>query len=86
MSEAGVPGYDLMNWYGMVAPAATPPEAIKKLNAALVEVMAEPDVQKKLSAGGMEATSTTPAAFGQLMARERAKWDALAKKTGMKAE
>jgi tripartite-type tricarboxylate transporter receptor subunit TctC len=86
IAEAGIPGYDLMNWYGLVAPSGTPPEAIRRLNAALSEVMAQPDVQKKLAAGGMEATSTTPEAFGQLMARERAKWDALAKKSGMQAE
>ncbi len=86
MAEAGVPGYDLMNWYGMVAPAATPADIVAKLNAGLVKVMAQPDVRQRLEAAGMEATSSTPEQFRQLMASERAKWAALIAKAGIVAE
>ncbi|CAM4058298.1 tripartite tricarboxylate transporter substrate binding protein [Bordetella muralis] len=86
MAEAGVPGYDLMNWYGIVAPAGTPAPIIKQLNEALVEVMAQSDVRDRLAAGGMEATSSTPDGFGQLMATERAKWGKLVQQADMRAE
>ncbi|CAM4265240.1 LacI family transcriptional regulator [Bordetella tumbae] len=86
MAEAGVPGYDLMNWYGIVAPAGTPAPIIKQLNEALVEAMAQPDVRDRLAAAGMEATSSTPDGFGQLMATERAKWGKLVQQADMRAE
>lgn len=86
MAEAGVPGYDLMNWYGIVAPAGTPAPIIKQLNEALVETMAQPDVRDRLAAAGMEATSSTPDGFGQLMATERAKWGKLVQQADMRAE
>ncbi|OZI46439.1 tripartite tricarboxylate transporter substrate binding protein [Bordetella genomosp. 4] len=86
MAEAGVPGYDLMNWYGIVAPAGTPAPIIKQLNEALVEAMAQPEVRDRLAAAGMEATSSTPQGFGQLMATERAKWGKLVQQADMRAE
>lgn len=86
MAEAGVPGYDVMNWYGLVAPAGTPPEVIQRLNTALTAVMGQTDIRQRLEGGGMEATSSKPAEFNQLMAAERAKWAALIALIGMKAE
>lgn len=86
MAEAGVPGYDLMNWYGLVAPAGTPAEVIERLNAALVEIMNRSEIRQRLESAGMEATSSTPQEFNELMATERAKWAALIAKVGMKAE
>jgi tripartite-type tricarboxylate transporter receptor subunit TctC len=86
MAEAGVPDYDVMNWYGLVAPAGTPAEAINRLNTALVDIMSQPDIRQRLENAGMEATSSSPEQFNQLMATERAKWGALISKVGMKAE
>ncbi|QHI97136.1 tripartite tricarboxylate transporter substrate binding protein [Xylophilus rhododendri] len=86
IAEAGVPGYDLMNWYGMVAPVSTPKAIIAKLNAGMVKVMAQADVRQRLEAAGMEATSSTPEEFNKLMNGERAKWAALIAKVGMQAE
>ena len=86
MDEAGVPGYDVMNWYGIVAPAGTPAVAVDKLNNALNEIMSRPEIRTRLEGVGMEATSSTPAEFNQLMAGERAKWAALVVKVGMKAD
>ena len=86
MAEAGVPGYDLSNWYGMVAPAATPTAVVNKLNAALVQVMALPEVRNQLAGAGMEAVSSTPAGFGDHMAKERARWAALITKANIRAE
>jgi tripartite-type tricarboxylate transporter receptor subunit TctC len=86
MAEAGVPGYEAMNWYGIVTPTGTPAEAIQKMNAALREIMARPDVRTRLEGAGMEATSSTPAEFSQLIAGERTRWGALITKAGIKAE
>jgi len=86
MAEAGVPGYDLSNWYGMVAPASTPSTIVNKLNGALVKVMALPEVRAQLAGAGMEAVSSTSAGFGTHMATERARWTALVAKANIRAE
>ncbi|MBU1360030.1 MAG: tripartite tricarboxylate transporter substrate binding protein [Gammaproteobacteria bacterium] len=86
MAESGVPGFDLSNWCGMVAPASTPSAIVDKLNGALAKVMARPEVRKQLAGAGMDATSSTPAQFGDHMATERAKWAALIVKANIRAE
>jgi tripartite-type tricarboxylate transporter receptor subunit TctC len=86
MAEAGVPGYDAMNWYGMVVPAGTPAEIVAKLNGALRKIMSQPEVRERLEHAGMEATSSTPEQFQNLMAGERIKWGALIRKAGIHAE
>jgi tripartite-type tricarboxylate transporter receptor subunit TctC len=85
LAESGLKGYDLSNWYGLVAPAGTPPEIIAKLNAALRKVMVRPDVRKPLENAGMEAISTTPEQFAQHIAHEGQKWGALIAKAGITA-
>ena len=86
MAESGVPGYDLSNWYGLVAPAGTPVEVVNKLNGAIRKVMVQPEVRTSLEAAGMEAISTTPKEFTDHVLGERRKWAALIAKTGIKAE
>jgi len=86
MAEAGVPGYDLSNWYGLVAPAGTSPEVVNKLNAAIRKVMARAEVRQALEGAGMEAVSTTPDEFARHIAGERQRWAALIAKAGIRAE
>ncbi|MBI5716916.1 MAG: tripartite tricarboxylate transporter substrate binding protein [Burkholderiales bacterium] len=86
LAESGVPGYEVMNWYGLVAPANTPPDVVQRLNQALVKVMGTAEVRQRLASAGMDATSGTPAQFGDLMARERSKWGELIRKAGIRAE
>lgn len=86
VAEAGVPGYEVTNWYGMVAPAGVPADVVRQLNAALVRVMAMPDVKQRLAQAGMDAVSSTPDEFGRLLSTERAKWGDLIRKTGIKAD
>lgn len=78
-----VPGYELVNWYGVLAPAGTPQPVIDTLNQAFAKVMKEEAVIKVLAASGMTATSSTPAQFGELMDGERAKWADLIKKANI---
>lgn len=87
MEQAGIKGYEVVNWYGMIGPKGIPEPVVRKLNDALVQVMADADVAKTLAAqGGMTATSSTPEAFSELMSRERAKWADLIKKADIKLE
>lgn len=86
MIEAGVPGYELMNWYGLMAPAGTPADIIAKLNRASVKIMAEPAIVKSLGAAGMDATSSTPLEFTALIANENARWGDLIRKANIKRE
>ncbi|MNL04554.1 Tripartite tricarboxylate transporter family receptor [compost metagenome] len=86
VAESGVPGYDVTNWYGMVAPAGTPAEVIAQLNKALVKVMADPDIRQRLAVSGMDATSNTPQQFAKLLSTERAKWGDLIRKAGIQGD
>jgi tripartite-type tricarboxylate transporter receptor subunit TctC len=87
IAEGGLPGYDAVQWYGLVAPAGTPTEIIGKLHAAVVRVLREPAVRARFAADGAEATpSPSPEAFGQLIRDEIAKWAAVVKAAGIRAD
>ncbi|MEJ8854455.1 tripartite tricarboxylate transporter substrate binding protein [Variovorax robiniae] len=82
VSEAGLPGYVVTAWKGLMAPAGTPRPVIDKLHAAVVKVLAMPDVQKRMIDLGAEPAGTTPEQFGQFIQAETRKWSALVKSTG----
>lgn len=86
VAEAGVPGYDVTNWYGLVAPAGTPQEIITQLNKALVKVMADPEIRHRLAVSGMDATSDTPQQFARLLDSERTRWGDLIRKAGIQGD
>jgi tripartite-type tricarboxylate transporter receptor subunit TctC len=86
MQEAGVAGYEVAGWYGVLAPAKTPPALVDKLNAEIVRGLKSPDVQSKLAADGSEAVGSTPAEFGAHIKSEVAKWARITKEAGIKAE
>jgi tripartite-type tricarboxylate transporter receptor subunit TctC len=72
--EAGVPGYVMTSWFGLLAPARTPPEAITKLNGVLVKVMQERDMAEKVAADGAEPAPSRPDEFARLIAAELKVW------------
>jgi tripartite-type tricarboxylate transporter receptor subunit TctC len=84
ISEAGVKGYELNSWYGVVVPAKTSPAIVNKINALMVRAIAAPDVQQILISAGLEPASSTPAEFFKYVAREVAKWNKLIKNTGIR--
>ena len=86
MAEAGVPGYEVAGWYGIVAPAKLPRPIITKLNQEIVRILHMPEVGEKLAADGSEPVGSTPEQFGAHIKREVAKWRALIQKTGIRAE
>jgi tripartite-type tricarboxylate transporter receptor subunit TctC len=71
IAEQGVPGYETSSWYGILAPANTPPEVVAKLNAALNKALSNPDIQKSLSLDGAQPVGGTPEEFGAYIKREK---------------
>jgi tripartite-type tricarboxylate transporter receptor subunit TctC len=82
IAEAGVPGYEALVWVGMLAPAQTPPEIVARLNSEIGKLLRSPDVQKQLSASGVEATPTTPEEFGAYLKSEFDKWGKVVRESG----
>ena len=74
MAEAGLPGFEANNWYGLVAPAKTPPELVARLNREVVLALNSADVRESLFKQGIEAAPGTPEEFGAYMKSEIAKW------------
>lgn len=82
IAEAGVPGYEATLWFGMFAPAGTPAPVLAKLNAAIVKVLAQPDVKKKINEQGAEVYSETPEQFAAFIQAESVKWGKVVKESG----
>lgn len=75
ISESGVPGFQAKSWFGLVAPAETPPEIIKKINQDVIKVMSNPAfAQQYLAAQGLEPITGTPEQFAAFMRTETKKW------------
>jgi tripartite-type tricarboxylate transporter receptor subunit TctC len=87
IAEAGVPGYEAVQWFGLLAPAGTPRAIITKLHGAVVQVLNDPDVRKRFVDGGADPTpSSSPEEFGTLLRSELKKWARVVKDAGIKAE
>ncbi len=84
-AEAGFPQIEAENWYGMVAPAGTPPAVVEKLHKALVAAVHDKDVADKLSVQGAVLIGNTPAEFTAYIKSETAKWASVAKAAGLSA-
>ena len=82
IAEAGVPGYEATSWFGMFAPAGTPAPVLAKLNAAIVKLLAQPDVKKKINEQGAEVYSETPEQFAAFIQAESVKWGKVVKESG----
>ncbi|MVW70038.1 tripartite tricarboxylate transporter substrate binding protein [Bordetella sp. 15P40C-2] len=86
LSEAGVPGYNFTNWFGLVAPRGTPAERIDALNAAVNGVLQDPEVRQRLADMGATPAGMTPAAFETLIQDERAKWGKIIQEQQIQAQ
>ncbi len=88
VAEAGFPqmAFNPDAWAGIVAPAGTPPDIIKQLNAAMNESLKSPEIQSALVKLGYEPSIMTPEQFGKFLRAENEKWPPLAKAAGLKAE
>lgn len=86
VAEAGVRGYEVSNWLGLLAPAGTPKDVVAKIHAALGRAMAAPALREQLATLGIEPTFGSPEAFGTLIRSEIPKWAEIVKKSGATAE
>jgi tripartite-type tricarboxylate transporter receptor subunit TctC len=86
MDEAGIKGFNLDAWAGLVAAAGTPPEIVTKLNAALRKVIDSPEVQAKFKNVGFEGFSSTPEELGNYIKAEIVDWGKMVKDAGIKPE
>jgi tripartite-type tricarboxylate transporter receptor subunit TctC len=76
--ESGYPGLEAVAWHGILAPARTPPEIVKKLNAEFVKALREPEIKELLSKQAMEPVGDTPAEFAAFIQKDIATWKAVA--------
>ncbi len=86
IAEAGLPGYEAVNWWGIVAPAGTPRAIIEKLSGAIAAVQRSPQAQRQFASEGATPVTMTPDAFGQFMVSEMDKWGKVVRQGGIKAE
>jgi tripartite-type tricarboxylate transporter receptor subunit TctC len=86
MSEAGLAGYEVNSWYGVMGPAGLSKEIVQRLNAEVIRSMAAPDARERLYSIGAEPMSNTPEEFAAYIRSEMAKWDKVVKAAGIRAE
>ena len=86
MREAGVANFDLNSWNGYFGPAGMPPEVVAKLNQAINQIVAKPDVRKRLADLGFDAFSSTPQAFGVFVSQQLDLWGKLVRDAGIQPE
>jgi len=84
IAEAGLAGYDMTNWYGLLAPAATPRESVAKLSAETARILNLPELKSRLADDGMTVVGSTPAEFAKFLARETAKFTKVIEAAGIK--
>jgi tripartite-type tricarboxylate transporter receptor subunit TctC len=84
LAEQGYPNTTVDNWYGLLAPARTPPAVINKIHDAFVQAINDPDIKKKLIESGAIPVANTPAEFGKFFKAEYERWGKVVRASGMK--
>jgi len=86
VSEAGVPGYDVINWFGLLVPAATPKPIVTKLHEAIVKVLNTAEVKSQLETQGYDPVGNSPAEFGRFIREESERYAKVVKSSGAKVD
>jgi tripartite-type tricarboxylate transporter receptor subunit TctC len=86
VSESGLPGFEFNSWFAVLAPAGTPAAIVDKLNSEIVKALADPAVRNELIAQGLTPRGSSAAELGNATKAQLAKYAALIKKAGIKAE
>jgi tripartite-type tricarboxylate transporter receptor subunit TctC len=84
IAEAGVPGYQIDSWYGVIVPARTPAPIIARLHKEITAIVRSPEVSERLAREGAEPVTSTPQEFAAHIRAERRKWATLIQRTGVK--
>jgi tripartite-type tricarboxylate transporter receptor subunit TctC len=86
IAEAGIPGYETVNWFGLVAPAGTPAAVVERLHREVAAVQDLPGVRKQFDADGATVLRMSPARFGAYMVADTNKWEQVVKEGGIKPQ
>jgi tripartite-type tricarboxylate transporter receptor subunit TctC len=86
IAEAGVPGYEVLQWYGVLVPAATPREIIAKLHGAVVHAVKNPKVRSRIVADGGEPVAGSPGEFTRILHADYKKWGDVVRKAGIRVD
>ncbi|HEX9464899.1 MAG TPA: tripartite tricarboxylate transporter substrate binding protein [Alphaproteobacteria bacterium] len=86
MAEAGVPGYEMIGWNGIVAVKGTPPEIVDRLHSEVVKILRMPEVRERLATLGAEPVGNTPDEFGAFIKAEMAQWGKIIQERGIRSE
>ena len=86
MAEAGVPGYEVVSWQAMFAPAGTPPAIVHRLHTEVAAILKQPDVQERLAKLGVEPSGMLPQQMAEFQAAEIAKWAKVVKAANVKVD
>jgi tripartite-type tricarboxylate transporter receptor subunit TctC len=86
IAEAGVPGYEVVQWYGVLAPAATPRDIIAKLHAGTVRAVQDPLVRQRIVSDGGEPVGNTPEDFAAIIRADFRKWGDVIRKAGIRVD
>ena len=86
VAEAGVPGFENVTWYGMFAPAGTPKDVIMKLNAQVMQILADPEMAQRMASQGAEPRGTSPEELARYMRAESARWRKVISSAGIKID
>ena len=86
MIESGYPGFEAGSWYGLYAPAGTPPEIVTKLHAELAKALEKAEMRKQLSAQGAEPIGNSPQEFAAFIRAEIDKWAKVIRASGAKKD
>lgn len=86
IAESGVAGYEVTNWFGIAAPAKTPPAIVERLNRELVRALNSPDLRKRLTDLGAEPVGNTPEQYQAFVQNEISKWGKVIKAAGIRGE
>jgi tripartite-type tricarboxylate transporter receptor subunit TctC len=86
IAESGLPGYEVNSWSGLIGPAGIPRDAVARLNADVVHVMALPEIRGRLPNLGLEATTNTPEEFGAYLRADVAKWAKVVHASGARTD
>jgi tripartite-type tricarboxylate transporter receptor subunit TctC len=79
-------GYEVVNWFGLVAPAATPHDVLNRLHSEIVKILRSPDIRERLSAQGADPVASSQEEFGAFMKSETAKWARVIKEANIRAD
>ena len=86
VAESGVPGFAVNNWIGLFAPAGTPVEIVRRLNAEVMRIMQLPEITRRMAVEGERHTANTPEQFAAFVRDETTKWAKVVKDAGLTAE